>query len=63
MKATVTTHGGNPGPDGVPYVQHWALHVDGRWIADTSSPRDRDFFQRIADAVNRDDAECYEEAG
>lgn len=45
-RAKVSTYGGGG------YVRHWQLHVDGRFIADTSIPADGDLYERIATALN-----------
>lgn len=52
MIAEVRTSGGEV-VRGIPTVIHWSLHVDGRWIADSSNERDADLFRQIADRINR----------
>lgn len=53
MKAHVTTNGDNDrAPDGLRYVQHWQLYVDDEFIADASSRRMGELFERIADKIN-----------
>jgi hypothetical protein len=60
MKAHISTYGGEIVRDSpIPYmryVQHWQLFVDDVFVADTSTPQGVDLFQRIVDAINRDDA-------
>jgi hypothetical protein len=53
MVANVTTYGGEPGTSHwYRSVQHWQLHVDGVFVADTDQPEMRNRFYRIAEVIN-----------
>lgn len=46
LRSYVSTYGGGA------TVQHWVLHVDGVFIADTSVPEQKALFDDIAHSLN-----------
>ena len=52
MEAKVSTYGGDQ-VRGLPTVRHYALHVNGEYIADTANERLAELYFQIAERINR----------